>query len=147
MKNIKRIISGLISASMLISGINTFAEEPDLVEQLNSSKSAVELSDAISELSASQLAELGIDIKEFNRLAYPEFIAEEILLHGFSSNEEFKDLFDTAMEAAVSEKNIIATYGAAIRTATTEITMAQNIAIALTADVFDTIKASISSLG
>jgi len=119
MKNIKRIISGLISASMLISGINILAEEPDLVEQLNSSKSAVELSDAISELSASQLAELGIDITEYNRLQYPEFIAEEILLQGFSSNEEFKTIFDAAMESAVSEKNIIATYGAAIRTAET----------------------------
>ena len=95
MKNIKRIISGLISASMLISGINTLAEEPDLVEQLNSSKSAVELSDAISELSASQLAELGIDITEYNRLAYPEFIAEDILLQGFSSNEEFKTSANT----------------------------------------------------
>ena len=105
MKTINKIIAGLISASVTLSGVNVFAEKP-LTKKLEECVSAVELSGVISELTDAEANELNIDLTNFKKLAYPELAAEDIMLNGFSDNDEFKAAYDNAMNTAVEELNV-----------------------------------------
>ncbi len=95
----KRILSGLVASAMLIAGMQSMvlAEGESAQERILSAVSASELDMVLTNLTADEQTEVGLDVTNYNALAYSEYAAKEILAEGYTDFDGFKTAFDAVM--------------------------------------------------